>query len=118
MPYVFSRPCWQNGRCGHSAGPASVVALPEPFAAKSDRVLRLYLSAVAFVTENAFVSSAVDGLPNTRLCCAPAVVSRDAVLLTSLVGAIDGSLAVFSAVSSVAAYSGTIWILFCSSCGR
>ena len=23
MPYVFSRPSWQNGRCGHSAGPAS-----------------------------------------------------------------------------------------------
>src|SRR5215475_14261424 len=108
MPYVFSRPCWQNGRCGHSAGPARVVAAPEHFCAKSDSVFRWYLSAVALVTANAFVSSAVEGLPNTRLCCAPAWVSRVAVLLMSLVGAIAGSLPVLSAVSSVAAYSGTI----------
>src|SRR5689334_7626184 len=51
--YVDSRPCWQKGRCGHSAGPARIVALPEHFAAKSDSVLRPYLSAVPLVTANA-----------------------------------------------------------------
>src|SRR6478752_337925 len=38
MLYVDCRPGWQNGRCGHSAGPASTEAVPLHLAAKSDSV--------------------------------------------------------------------------------
>ena len=49
-------------RCGHSGGPASTDAVPLHFAAKSERVLRLYWSATGLVTANAFWSDAVDGV--------------------------------------------------------
>src|SRR5258705_6842181 len=65
--YVLSRPGWQNGRCGHSAGPARMLAAPLHLAAKSDSVLSWYLSATGLVTANAFWSEAGDGAPTVRL---------------------------------------------------
>src|SRR2546423_3720626 len=83
MPYVFSRPGWQNGRCGHSGGPPRTVALPEHLAAKSDSVLSEYLSASAVVTANAFWSAAAAGLPNFSPTLSPSFVSSVTVLSTS-----------------------------------
>src|SRR2546421_7301494 len=111
--YVFSRPCWQNGRFGHSAGPPRTEALPEHLLAKSESDLTPYLSTNAVVTANAFWSAAVDGLPNVSPALVPSSLSAATVLSTSpdARGAAVFPLA-FPLRNSVrvAAYSGTTWI--------
>src|SRR2546421_2220766 len=108
--YVVSRPCWQNGRFGHSAGPPRMESLPEHLLAKSDSDLTPFLSANAVVTANAFWSAAVDGLPNVSPTLVPRSLSAAAVLSMSLdaTGAALLPLALPLRNSArVAAYSGT-----------
>src|SRR5262245_7698223 len=109
MPYLDFRPGWQNGRCGHSAGPASTDAVPLHLAAKSLSVLRPYLSANAFVVANAFWSVAADGVPKVRPALVPSSFSAVIVALMSplALGAASLPFCFWLRNSvSVAAYSG------------
>src|SRR6266536_3707946 len=112
MLYVFSRPTWQNGRFGHSAGPPRIESLPEHLLAKSDSDFRLYFWARAVVTAKAFWSAAEDALPKLSPTLPPRSLSAVTVLSTSpeATGLADLPLTLPLRNSvMVAAYSGTTW---------
>src|SRR3954447_10765454 len=72
-PYVVTSPCWQNGRVGHSAGPANVICAAT--GARSDIFFRLFLVAVSLLTAKAFWSAAGEGGSTVMFLVAYSVLS-------------------------------------------
>jgi hypothetical protein len=63
IPYVFSSPCWQNGRVGHSGGPPSTSWLAIDGPALAGSLAGALAGAAVAAVEAAVVAAGVELLP-------------------------------------------------------